>query len=108
MLGCRAAQDNGDFAEAFHLCSQCAAYMQSVQQLQVSQQLTETVHTLQHQTNLRLHNALQAACTDFKPEHYGKVKGSFSLCSCASNPIPVVVLAKCEHALGGLHNAKRL
>lgn len=78
MLICRAAQDNGNFAEAFHLCSQCATYMQSLQQLQVSHQLTETVQTLQDETNVRLHHALQAACTDFKPEHYGKVTVSTS------------------------------
>ena len=74
MVACRVAQENGDFAEAFYLCSQCAAYMQSMPQLQVSLQLTETVQTLRHETMLRLHNALQAACTDFKPEPYGKVR----------------------------------
>ena len=48
--------------------------MQSVQQLQVSYQLTETVHNLQRDTASRLHHALQAACTDFQAEHYGKVR----------------------------------
>lgn len=67
------AQENGDFAEAFWLCSQCSASMESLRQLRVSSQLTQTIQDLHDETTLRLHNALQVSCADFRPEPYSKV-----------------------------------
>jgi len=72
-FACRTAQENGDFAEAFWLCSQCSDSMNSLRQLRVSTQLTQTIQDLHDETTMRLHNALQVSCTDFKPEPYSKV-----------------------------------
>lgn len=47
--------------------------MHSLRQLRVSAQLTQTIQDLHDETTLRLHNALQVSCTDFKPEPYSKV-----------------------------------
>ena len=75
-FACRIAQENGDFAEAFWLCSQCSDSMNSLRQLRVSTQLTQTIQDLHDETTMRLHNALQVSCTDFKPEPYSKVMKS--------------------------------
>ncbi len=75
-FACRTAQENGDFAEAFWLCSQCSDSMNSLRQLRVSTQLTQTIQDLHDETTMRLHNALQVSCTDFKPEPYSKVMRS--------------------------------
>ncbi len=72
-FACRTAQENGDFAEAFWLCSQCSDSMNSLRQLRVSTQLTQNIQDLHDETTMRLHNALQVSCTDFKPEPYSKV-----------------------------------
>ena len=47
--------------------------MNSLRQLHVSTQLTQTIQDLHDETTMRLHNALQVSCTDFKPEPYSKV-----------------------------------
>lgn len=47
--------------------------MDSLRQLRVSTQLTQTIQDLHEETTLRLHNALQVSCTDFRPEPYSKV-----------------------------------
>ena len=47
--------------------------MGSLRQLRVSAQLTQTIQDLHDETAIRLHNALQVSCTDFKPEPYSKV-----------------------------------
>ena len=47
--------------------------MDSLRQLRVSTQLTQTIQDLHDETTLRLHNALQVSCTDFRPEPYSKV-----------------------------------
>ncbi|KAA6428997.1 MAG: hypothetical protein FRX49_01107 [Trebouxia sp. A1-2] len=73
----KTAQENGDFAEAFWLCSQCSDSMNSLRQLRVSAQLTQTIQDLHDETTMRLHNALQVSCTDFKPEPYSKVLQGF-------------------------------
>ena len=47
--------------------------MDSLRQLRVSTQLTQTIQDLHDETTMRLHNALQVLCTDFRPEPYSKV-----------------------------------
>ena len=47
--------------------------MDSLRQLRVSTQLTQTIQDLHDETTMRLHNALQVSCTDFRPEPYSKV-----------------------------------
>lgn len=57
--------------------------MDSLRQLRVSTQLTQTIQDLHDETTLRLHNALQVSCTDFRPEPYSKVLHQFT---CAFKP----------------------
>ncbi|KAL3152495.1 hypothetical protein ABBQ32_001530 [Trebouxia sp. C0010 RCD-2024] len=51
--------------------------MESLRQLRVSSQLTQTIQDLHDETTLRLHNALQVSCADFRPEPYSKVLQGF-------------------------------
>ena len=47
--------------------------MSSLRQLRVSAQLSQTIQDLHDETTMRLHNALQVCCTDFRPVPYSKV-----------------------------------
>lgn len=58
--------------------------MDSLRQLRVSTQLTQTIQDLHDETTLRLYNALQVSCTDFRPEPYSKV---FQHTLCAMLPL---------------------
>ena len=68
----RAAQEEGDYAHAFWLCVQSGQAMGALGALRCAQPLAESVNALYEETIDRLESALQACCTDFKPDTLGK------------------------------------
>eukprot|EP00891_Asterochloris_glomerata_P005698 jgi/Astpho2/5698/fgenesh1_pg.00079_%23_105_t len=69
----REAQENGEYARAFWLCSECCANMEEVAMLKVAQPLEVAVRRLFEDTVQRLEHALHAVCSDFNGDRYGKV-----------------------------------
>ena len=93
---CREAQENGEYARAFWLCSECSTNLEEVAMLKVAQPLEAAVRMLFEDTVQRLEHALHAVCSDFNGDRYGKVRHlrlSCSACTAVRMPGPLWVCA---------------
>ena len=57
----------------FWLCAQCCQSMESLAELRVAEQTNITINRLYEETTQRLETALQAVCTEFRPDRFCKV-----------------------------------
>lgn len=71
----RAAQDKGEFSQAFWLCAQSCQWMSELGQLQAAKLLSASVNLLYEETTQWLESALQSLCADFKADKVSKVGG---------------------------------
>ncbi|KAK9817254.1 hypothetical protein WJX72_011915 [[Myrmecia] bisecta] len=72
-IALKEAQESGEYAQAFWLCAQCCQSMETLQELRVAEQTNITINRLYEETTQRLENALQAVCTEFRPDQFCKV-----------------------------------
>ncbi|GMH40241.1 hypothetical protein BSKO_08145 [Bryopsis sp. KO-2023] len=86
------AQESGEYAEAFMRCAECFDHLESLGDVTVAVDLNKTVNTLCEETVMRVENALQAVCMDFRPDEYKRVLQGFMFQNITNQEVSAKVL----------------